>query len=53
MACYVNVKGGIPFHKRAEERRWKEHIKQHKDTVSLFYFYLLFLFSDQQLLCMV
>lgn len=33
MAYYAKAKGGIPFHKREEERRWKDHISKHKKSV--------------------
>ncbi|XP_057315869.1 glutamic acid-rich protein-like [Hydractinia symbiolongicarpus] len=33
MTYYAHAKGGIPFHKREEERRWKEHLKHHKRTL--------------------
>ena len=34
MAYYANAKGGQPYHKREEERRWKEHLSKHKKSVS-------------------
>ncbi|XP_012553849.1 uncharacterized protein LOC100198818 isoform X1 [Hydra vulgaris] len=33
MAYYANAKGGIPFFKREEERRWNDHLKKHKEFV--------------------
>ena len=33
MAYYANAKGGQPYHKREEERRWKEHLSKHKKSV--------------------
>jgi len=33
MAHYAPNKAKIPYHKREEDRRWKDHLAKHKNNV--------------------